>query len=220
MSPRQPVWTPARLEVLLRAVCVRRDVAVRSKKDLAAGLGVHPSTVRRWLRRKGGWRGAPAAIPAGRLEELLREVAPTVEDLEREHYQERNAQAALARLRARRVPLEAWREQDWLSPHRVWVEEQVSGLSLVRLTRIGTRRDHPEPGSEEVRSLDTRNRFEAQLVKLAVLREVSPWRVRLRGTSGGSERWISGARMSPLEVVYDELRPTLGRPGSGTRGGT
>lgn len=205
------VWTPARLEVLLRAVCVRRGVLARSKKDLAAGLGVHPSTVRRWLHRKGGWRGAPAAIPAGRLEELLREMAPTAEDLEREAFQESNARAALVRMKARRVPLEVWKEQDWLSPHRVWVEEEVSGMALVRLTRMGTRRDRPEPGSKDVRSFVTTNRFEAQLLKLAVLREVSPWRVRLGGTSGGTERWIAGARLRPLEMIYDELRPSLGR---------
>lgn len=212
MSTRPPVWTPERLEVLLRAVCMHRGALARSRKELAAGLGVHPSTVRRWLRRRGGWRGAPAAIPPERLDALLREVAPTAEDVEREELQEVNALAALARLKARRVPLGAWREQNWLSEHRVWVEEGVSGMSLVRFTRVGTRRDHPEPGAREVRSLVTANRFEAQLVKLAVLREVSPWRVRVSGTAGGSERWVSGARLRPLEVIYDELRPAMGRP--------
>lgn len=211
MSTSRAVWTPVRLEVLLRAVCLRRGVVARSKKDLAAGLGVHPSTVRRWLRRKGGWRGAPAAIPAGRLDELLREIAPTSEDLDRELLQEKNARAALARLRARRVPLTSWKDQGWLTAHRVWVEEEVNGMSLVRLTRVGTRRDRPEPGVREVRSLETANRFEAQLVKGAVLREVSPWRVRVRGATGGSERWVSGARLRPLEVIYDELRASWGR---------
>lgn len=212
MSTRKQVWTPERLEVLLRAVCMHRGGLPRSRKALAEGLGVHPSTLRRWLRRKGGWRGAPAAIPPARLDTLLREMAPTTQDVEREELQGANALAALARLKARRVPLDAWREQDWLSPHRVWVEEGVNGLSLVRFTRVGTRRDHPEPGAQNVRSLVTANRFEAQLVKLAVLREISPWRVRIAGTAGGSERWITGARLRPLEVLYDELRPSLRDP--------
>src|SRR5699024_7320672 len=158
---------------------LRRGTPARTRKDLAAALKVHPSTVRRWLSRRGGWKGAPAAIPERRLEELLREISPTSEDVERERFQEDNARKALERLRARRVPLAAWREQDWLSPHRVWVEDQVNGTSVVRLTRVGTRRDHPEAGSQNVRSVVVANRFEAQLVKAAVLREVSPWRVRL-----------------------------------------
>lgn len=215
MSTRNQVWTPERLEVLLRAVCMRRGGLPRNRKALAEGLGVHPSTLRRWLRRKGGWRGAPAAIPPARLEVLLREMAPTAQDVEREGLQGVNALAALARLKARRVPLDAWREQDWLSPHRVWVEEGVNGLSLVRFTRVGTRRDHPEPGAQNVRSLVVANRFEAQLVKLAVLREISPWRVKITGTAGGSERWVAGARLRPLEVLYDDLRSSMRRPARG-----
>lgn len=202
----RPVWTPARLEVLLRLVALRRETPARTRKDLAAALKVHPSTVRRWLARRGTWKGSAAAIPARRLEELLREVSPTGADLEREQFQEDNAQKALERLRARRVPMTAWREQEWLSAHRVWVEDQVNGTSVVRLTRVGTRRDHAEAGSQNVRSVVVANRFEAQLVKAAVLREVSPWRVRLAGMAGGSERWISGAKLRPLEVLHDEIR--------------
>lgn len=215
MNTHRQVWTPERLEVLLKAVCMHRGGLPRTRKALAEGLGVHPSTLRRWLHRKGSWRGAPAAIPPARLEDLLRELAPTAQDVEREELQRANALAALARLKARRVPFDAWREQDWLSPHRVWVEESISGLSLVRFTRVGTRRDHPEPGAQNVRSLVTANRFEAQLVKIAVLREISPWRVRIAGTTGGSERWITGAQLRPLEVLYDELRPSLRDPGRG-----
>lgn len=200
----RPVWTPARVEALLRLVCLRRDVLARTRRDLAAGLGVHPSTVRRWLRRRGSWKGAPAAIPQGRLEELLREVAVTPADAEREAFQESNAHKALARLRAGRVPLAPWREQQWLVEHRVWVEDRPEGSSAVRLTRVGTRRDRAEPGAENVRSLIVANRFEAQLVKAAVLREVSPWRVRLPGLPGGAERWISGAKVRPLEVLHED----------------
>lgn len=202
----RPVWTPVRVEILLRLVSQRRGTPARTKKDLAAALQVHPSTVRRWLTRSGSWKGSPAAIPARRLEELLREISPTPADREREQFQEDNARKALERLRARRAPLTAWREQDWMSPHRVWVEDQVNGTSVVRLTRVGTRRDHAEAGSQNVRSVVVSNRFEAQLVKATVLREVSPWRVRLAGMSGGSERWISGAKLRPLEILHDEIR--------------
>ncbi|WP_233191009.1 hypothetical protein, partial [Brachybacterium sp. UMB0905] len=55
-------------------------------------------------------------------------------------------------------------------------------------------------------------RFEAQLVKLTVLREVSPWRVKVAGATGESERWITGARLRPLEVLYDELGNSLRDP--------
>ena len=70
----------------------------------------------------------------------------------------------------------------------------------------------PEPGAQNVRSLVTANRFEAQLVKLTVLREVSPWRVKVAGATGESERWITGARLRPLEVLYDELGNSLRDP--------
>ena len=202
----RPVWTPEKLEVLLRLVCLHRGVIARTKKDIAAGLGVHPSTVRRWMSRRGKWRSAPAAIPVARLEGFLRELGPSAEDLEREAFQAQNARRALARLKARRTPLEAWRDQGWLTEHRVWVEDQPNGLSIVRLTRVGTRRDHPQAGSESVRSLRVPNRFEAQLLKAAVLRGVAPWRVRLAGVSGGTECWISGAALRPLELLHDEAR--------------
>lgn len=201
----RPVWTPARVEVLLRLVCLRRGAPARTRRDLAAGIGVHASTVRRWLTRKGAWKGAPAAIPGTRLEGLLREIAPSSEDRERERFQEDNARKALERLRERRVPLPAWREQDWLSSHRVWVEDQINGTSVVRLTRVGTRRDHAEAGSENVRSMVVANRFEAQLLKAAVLDEVAVWRVRLPSIPGGAERWISGAKLRPLEVLHDQI---------------
>lgn len=204
-SSARPVWTPARVEALLHLVCLGRGALARTRRDLAAGLGVHPSTVRRWLTRRGGWKGAPAAIPRRRLEALLREVSLSREDVEREAFQEDNARKALARLRSGRVPLAPWREQDWLTAHRVWVEDRVDGSSAVRLTRVGTRRDRAEPGSESVHSVVVANRFEAQLVKAAVLREVSPWRVRLSGIAGGAERWISGAKTRPLEILYEDV---------------
>lgn len=201
----RPVWTPDRVEVLLRLMCLHRGIPARSRRDLAAGARVHPSTVRRWLTRKGPGKGAPAGIPSRRLEGFLRELEVSGADAEREQFQEQNALKALERLREGRVPLPAWREQDWLSQHRVWVEEQSVGTSSVRLTRVGTRRDRGEPDAHNVRAMVVRNRFEAQLLKRAVLREVSAWRVRLTGLPGGAERWISGARLRPLEVLYDEM---------------
>lgn len=205
MAEGKVVWTPVRLEVLLRVVCSQRGVLPRTRAQMAHALGVHPSTLRRW-GKKGSWRSAPAAIPPARLEGFLAEVRPSGEDLRREEFQIVNALGALERLRERRVPLPAWKQQGWLLPHRVWVESFAGGLSSVRLTRVGTRRDRGEPGVQDVRALEVATRFDAQLLKGAVLREVGPWRVRSAGISGGSERWVTGAALRPLEVLMDEAR--------------
>ena len=200
------VWTPPRLELLLRAVCLSRGCAVTSRAGMARALEVHPSTVRRWLRRKGGWRGAPAAIPEARLEGFLHEVRPSADELEREKLQEENAWGALVRLRAGRVALPAWKSLDWMSEHRVWIEQGVLGFGSVRFTRIGTRRDRPEAGAVSVESAVMPSRFEAVLLRAAVLAEVHLWRVCLRGMPGGSSLWISGVPMRSLDLIAEDIR--------------
>ena len=206
LRDRGAVWTVERVLALLRGVARVRGVSVRSNAALARALGVHPGTVRRWLRPVGEWRGAPASIPEKRLKGYLAEVAPSVGDREREEFQRLNALEALRRLRSRRVPFEAWSAQNWLDEHRVWVLDLPSGLSSVRFARVGAKRDRAEPGSIHVRSVVVANRFEAVLVKGAVLRAVDSWRVRVSGVSGGSELWVTGAGFNELDLVLEEVR--------------
>ncbi|MGQ4519135.1 hypothetical protein ACUH92_08940 [Dermabacteraceae bacterium CCM 9520] len=217
---REIVWTPKRVETLLKvrafncvAVPGSEDWAsgyVDNRANLAATLGVSPSSVSRWLRRKNAHRGAPAAIPESRLREFLAECRPSDADYVREADWKRNSRSALDRLYFRRlVPFPRWKQLHWLDPHRVYMVDlkSIAGLSRIGVVRVGIKRE--KPFSQLASSIVVRNRFEAELVKLSVLADVDSARLVVGSGKGKTHTWITDVRVPNLELVRDRVLKEL-----------
>ena len=214
------VWTPSRVNVLLDVYAFNRAVSkgvekaaavyISDPRNRAVMLGASVDEVSSWLERSPGSRGASAAIPVERLESFLSSCRPGVDDYVREADWKRNAFTALDRLYVRRlVPFQRWRELHWLDPYRVYVTSarEVSGLLRIGSVRVGT--DREKPYRYLANSVVVRNRFEAELVKLAVLSDVDPARLVVGIGKGKTHTWIADARVPNLELIRDRVLKEL-----------
>lgn len=206
MTIRGPVWTPRRLRWLLPVAAAARagDDGVRSgrtQRSVAEALGVSVRTVQRWCQGTSG-KASRARIPQKRLEWLLELAQPDNRLLDQEERERQFARGALERVRVKRlVPLPAWRQQEWMKPHRVLVWESSRGFQQVILFRHDARRASRSIPGEIVDYFDCSDQFEAQLIKLRLLGDLDMWRMQVPPSwvrSGRSACWMADAPLPAL----------------------
>lgn len=184
--------------MLQLAVGVRAGGQLRTS-EVAAELGVAPSSVRRWIR---------AGVPAARVEQVEALVRPTERRLRDEAFDRRNFAAAVATLDRLEpgAPVPEWVHAGWGRPYR---------LSLVKMLELGVLvprivADPPETGPARRRLLQGAgrvrryaevvrsewrfpSRYHAALARLELLDGVGAWRVQLREglvDRGATQAWL------------------------------
>lgn len=170
-----PVWTTGQLRA---AIGIVLGHTVHGHPDLpafAARLGISVRTAQRWTTLAGGL-DCPAGMPIARQGQVRAALGPdegTLEDETREARYAREATDVIAMPRQRYVK-PAWRQRNWLEPHRVFIADVDEQIRQVRVARVGTRDDNPDARL----SRELPHKFLADLAALNVLRQVSAWRLR------------------------------------------
>lgn len=184
--------------MLQLAVGVRSGGQLRTS-EVAAELGVAPSSVRRWVRD---------GVPAARVEQVEALVRPTDRRLREEAADRRNFAAAVEALDRLEPGAEVpdWVHNGWGTPYR---------LSLVKLLELGVlvpriTADPPEGAAARRRLLQGAgkvrryaevvrsewrfpSRYHAALARLELLDAVGSWRVQLREglvDRGSTQAWL------------------------------
>lgn len=213
----QGMWTRARLE---RVMCLRFGFSRTGGVDIAAaaaGLGVSPRTVRRWLHGSGR---SLAHIPQRRLEQIVAVLQPGDELLIREAQKERYARAALS------GPTQpAWTAQGWLEPHLVAVV-QIRVNDRVRIRQLAITRATSIKGWAEIKrrgrvvdQVQVATRFHATVVCHQVLDSVKPWRFVASPdlvAHSYTQSWTADAPRTQLAAVAAAVQAELPQSPGGT----
>lgn len=201
----ETAWSRGRLRFVLALLSGTTPRGGPDTRAAAELFGVSQRSVQRWLR---GADAAPAAIPAGRLQQVTRLALPDPEVLEQEQHAARYAREALARvaLPKDRGVLPAWRERRWLEPHLVAVLELPRlGLRQIAVSRGGDRalRELRRRG-EIVDFTVVATRFHANLLVHEVLDRLSPWRLQAPAAlvkQGSTQTWTADAPAMNLDAL-------------------
>lgn len=207
MTTRQgPLWTQARLK---RVMTLRFGANRSGGVDTAAAaqaMGVHRSTIQRWLRATHG--RSLAHIPTRRLEQLIALLTPSDETLAREKQQAEYAQKAIARMKLpRKTGIKpAWKTQRWTEPHTVMIiaiaHLGIRQVAVVRTDRLTEAKPHRRGRILDRTQVPTR--FHATALTYEVLDQVGPWRFRAghhQVTQGYTQAWLNDAPTARLVRV-------------------
>ncbi|NAZ88454.1 hypothetical protein [Kineococcus indalonis] len=212
--PPQRSWT---LEELRHAARLAFTTGPGERVDtaaLAAAAGVSPRQVQRWL----GGHARPGQQAAHRLRAAL---LPAPDVLQRQEDDARNAAEAAAEVErasqrdgAFSSPVALWAERGWLGEHLLLVvlnpdlgyaRAGVVGAHAPNVARLRTSPPRPAsvPGGrwQVLDAYGTGHRFDAVVLRHALLREVGPWRTRVhpdRMPKGHSDGWLAGAPVPDL----------------------
>lgn len=212
MNAPGPRWTRARLA---RVMTLTFGDATSGRLDTgaaAAAMGVSRRSIQRWTH--GAHGRSSAAIPPGRLEQLVAAITPSQASLDAERSAQRYAARAIAGLDLARGQgvLASWEKQRWLEEHFVLVVAVRVGRFQVRQLAV-TRAEvgKVDAVARRGRIIDqavVATRFHATLLVSKVLADVGPWRYRATLTQvhqGATWTWLPDAPVTHLGRDRDDM---------------
>ncbi|WP_432571948.1 hypothetical protein [Kineococcus sp. SYSU DK005] len=212
--PAQRSWTLEELRHAVRLVFAAGPGERVDTAALAAAAGVSERQVQRWL----GGHAQPGAGTAQRLRAAL---LPAADVLQRQEDDARNAADAAVEVR-RALEQDGvldgraavWAERGWLGEHLLLVVANpdlgyaragVVAAHAPHVARLRTSKPRPAsvPGGlwQVLDAYATDHRFDAVLLRHALLQHVGPWRVAVHPAlvpKGHSDGWLAAAGVPDL----------------------
>lgn len=171
------MWTRERLRWACQVSFAPTATTRVPTAALAVAVGVHPTTLRRWLRAAGEDLSTLGEPRWTRLAALW---SPRPTQLAQEELNADYAREAINTIDSPGSPeaVQWWRQQRWLEPHLVSVVARVPGLQQIVVSRADMSRSaavRRRGAVEDFQIVETR--FHGTLLATKVLHDLANWRI-------------------------------------------